>query len=256
VKCFAATTAVAILFLALPASAQTPTTEPAAVQTDEIPSLGQVFTGTLSNFRNLPTRENARWLIVGGLGAAAAYPADRYTTRTLAGSDALHEPLEPGAVVGGTPFGLGAAFATYGIGRAMSQPRVARLGADLIQAQLMAETLAFAAKQMVRRERPDGSNYSFPSGHTAVSFASADILRRTFGWKVGAPAYAVASYVAASRIQSRRHYLSDVVFGAALGTVAGRTVPVSRSHQLSIAPMLSLDRAEVTFSVGRRVTGS
>jgi membrane-associated phospholipid phosphatase len=66
------------------------------------------------------------------------------------------------------------------------------------------------------------------------------------------PAYAIASYVAASRIQSRRHYLSDVVFGAALGTVAGRTVPVSRSHQVAIAPMVSVDRAQVIFSVRRR----
>jgi len=256
VHAIAAITAVAVLSLVTPASAQAPATQPTPVQNDEIPSLGEVFTGTLANFRNLPTRENAGWLLVGGLGAAAAYPADRYTTRTLAGSDALHEPLEPGAIVGGTPFALGAAFATYGIGRAMSQPRVARLGAELVQAQLMAETLAFAVKQVVRRERPDGTSYSFPSGHTTVSFASADILRRTFGWKVGVPAYAVASYVAASRIQGRRHYLSDVVFGAALGTIAGRTVAVGRSHRLGINPVVSADRVGVVFSLHPGATGS
>ena len=248
----AAMTAIAALVLVSPASAQTQATEPAVK--DEAPSLGDVFTGTLTNFRNLPTRQNGIWLLVGGVAAAAAHPADSNTTSRLAGSDALHEPLEAGAIIGGTPFALGAAFATYGIGRALSQPRVARLGAELVQAQLMAEALAFGVKQVARRDRPDGSGYSFPSGHTTVSFASADILRRTFGWKVGVPAYAVASYVAASRIQSRRHYLSDVVFGAALGTVAGRTVAVSRSKQLSINPMISVDRAEITFSLERRAT--
>jgi membrane-associated phospholipid phosphatase len=246
----AATTIVAVLALASPASAQTEAASP-SVQNDEAPSLVEVFTGTVTNFRHLPTRENAVWLIVGGVAAAAASPLDANTTKTLAGNDALHEPLEAGAIVGGTPFALGAAFATYGIGRAMHQPRIARLGSELVQAQLMAETLAFAVKEVARRDRPDGSGYSFPSGHTTVSFASADVLRRTFGWKVGVPAYAVASYVAASRIQSRRHYLSDVVFGAALGTVAGRTVAVGRSQQLAISPMVWAGHAEVVFSLNR-----
>ncbi|HEY7284893.1 MAG TPA: phosphatase PAP2 family protein [Vicinamibacterales bacterium] len=253
VKATVALTIVALLTLVSPVYAQTATPEPATVS-DEVPSLVQVFTGTLTNFRNLPTRDNFRLLIAGGLGAAAAYPVDRYTTRTLGGSDALHEPLEPGAIVGGTPFALGAAFATYGIGRATTKPRVARLGAELIQAQLMAETLAFGVKQIARRDRPDGTSNSFPSGHTTVSFASADVLRRTFGWKIGVPAYAVASYVAASRIQSRRHYLSDVVFGAALGTVAGRTVAVSRSQRLAITPVVSSERVGVVFSLHPRAT--
>jgi len=36
--------------------------------------------------------------------------------------------------------------------------------------------------------------------------------------------YAIATYVAMSRMHDNRHYLSDVVFGAAVGTIAGRTV--------------------------------
>jgi membrane-associated phospholipid phosphatase len=248
-------TVVAVISFASPGAAQTQSSETAAARTvesdDEIPSIGQVLKGTFTNFSRLPTKANALWLIAGATGAAAALPADTNTTRTLAGNEALHEPLEAGAVVGSTPFELGTAIATYGIGRAMKKPRVARLGADLIQAQLMAETLAFGMKQAIRRARPEGSGFSFPSGHTTVSFASADVLQRTFGWKVGVPAYAVASYVAASRIQSRRHFLSDVVFGAALGTVAGRTVPVSRSHRLAISPIVTGERAELAFSLVR-----
>jgi len=38
------------------------------------------------------------------------------------------------------------------------------------------------------------------------------------------PTYLVASYVALSRLHENVHFLSDVVFGAALGTVVGRTV--------------------------------
>ena len=55
-----------------------------------------------------------------------------------------------------------------------------------------------ALKYTVRRERPDGSNNkSFPSGHAASAFATATVLQRHYGWKVGAPAYALGSYVAA-----------------------------------------------------------
>jgi membrane-associated phospholipid phosphatase len=93
-------------------------------------------------------------------------------------------------------------------------------------------------KYSIRRVRPDDTPFSFPSGHTAVSFASATVLQRHFGWKIGVPAYALASYVGASRIQAKRHYFSDVAFGAALGIVAGRSVTVGRGDgRFAVAPM-------------------
>ena len=72
--------------------------------------------------------------------------------------------------------------------------------------------------------------FSFPSGHSSVTFATATVLQRNFGWKAGVPAYALASYVAASRVQMKRHFFSDVAFGAAIGIVAGRTVTVGRGR--------------------------
>jgi len=80
-----------------------------------------------------------------------------------------------------------------------------------------------------------------PSGHTTVAFASATVLQRHFGWKVGVPAYAVATYVAASRVEQKHHYLSDVAFGAALGIAAGRTVPMGHGHGLMVTPIVSPD---------------
>ena len=101
----------------------------------------------------------------------------------------------------------------------------------------MAQTLTSAVKLSVRRARPDGTQYSFPSGHTSVSFATATVLQRHLGWKAGVPAYALATYVAASRVQDKRHFLSDVAFGAAIGIVAGRTVTLGRGeHRVTMAP--------------------
>ncbi|MEO8070372.1 MAG: phosphatase PAP2 family protein [Acidobacteriota bacterium] len=194
------------------------------------PSLVRPFLDVFSDVKRLPTRDNLKWLTVGLVAAAAAYPADRRVTDNLSrASKPVQESFEPGPVLGGTPLELGAAFATYAIGRATRSPRAVSLGGDLIRAQLLAELMTTGVKQTVRRSRPEGSGFSFSSGHAAVTFASATVLQRHLGWKAGIPAYAVAGYVAASRVQMKRHYLSDVVFGAAIGLTAGRTVTVGRS---------------------------
>jgi membrane-associated phospholipid phosphatase len=85
----------------------------------------------------------------------------------------------------------------------------------------MVEPLKFS----VRRLRPDGSNrQSFPSGHAAITFATATVIERHLGWRKAVLGYVIASYVASSRLHDNVHYLSDVVFGAAVGSIAGRTV--------------------------------
>jgi hypothetical protein len=189
----------------------------------------------LQDLRRMPSRESLGITALGGLAAAGAHTVDSQVTRRFPGDATAN--YKPGAVVGGTPFALGAAVATYGFGRAFDKPCAASVGADLIQAQVIAEILSTGIKQSVRRSRPEGSGFSFPSGHTTVSFASATVLQRHFGWKVGLPAYGVATYVAASRVEMKRHYLSDVAFGAALGVMVGRTVTVSSHHALAVTPI-------------------
>src|SRR3546814_17133570 len=82
----------------------------------------------------------------------------------------------------------------------------------------MAEVL----KQTFPERRPDNSdNKSFPSGHSALSFASATTLYRRYGWQAGLPAYAVATVVGIGRERSNEHHWYDVVAGAALGTASG-----------------------------------
>jgi hypothetical protein len=224
---------VAILCGAGPAHAQAPSGREACGGAG---SWSQLFTGTVQGFRQLPSRDSARLLAVGGVAAFGVHQFDREATEGSR-SSAFRTTFRPGTVVGATPFELGASFAAYGLGRASGNGCLARIGADLFRAQLMAEGLTFGLKQATRRARPEGSGYSFPSGHTAVSFASATVLQQHLGWKVGVPAYAVATYVAASRVGNKRHYLSDVVFGAALGITAGRTtVMVGPGRRIALSP--------------------
>ena len=109
-------------------------------------------------------------------------------------------------------------------GRIKDQPKVSHVGMDLIQALLMAEAITQTLKYTTRRERPDGSGKnSFPSGHAADTFAFATAFERHIGWKGAVPAYLFSSYVAISRLPDNRHWLSDTVFGAGVGIIAGRT---------------------------------
>jgi membrane-associated phospholipid phosphatase len=79
-------------------------------------------------------------------------------------------------------------------------------------------------KRAFGRERPNGSCcQSFPSGHTSHSYTIAAIAHELYGDTVGAVVYGLATLVAASRMNDNKHYLSDVIFGAALGTAVGQS---------------------------------
>lgn len=95
-------------------------------------------------------------------------------------------------------------------------------------------------KYVIKEQRPDFSNmHSFPSGHSSVSFASAAFLQRRYGWKIGAPAYAVASYVGWGRVYAKKHHWWDVVAGAGIGVASSYifTKPFAQKHELSISPI-------------------
>src|SRR5205085_1454687 len=115
-----------------------------------------------------------------------------------------------------------AGLAIYIGGRVAHNERAGQLGVDLLQAQIVGGLITDGLKLAANRTRPDGAKYSFPSGHTSSAFATASVLQRHFGWKVGVPSYIVASYVGASRVATSHHFVTDVLFGAGIGITAGR----------------------------------
>lgn len=106
-------------------------------------------------------------------------------------------------------------------------------------------------KYAVKKERPDHSNlHSFPSAHTSISFASAAYIQRRYGWKFGAPAYAVATYVGWARIYAKKHDIWDVLAGAAIGAGSAYifTRPFAQKHNLQITPVTDGQTFAVTAS--------
>lgn len=104
-----------------------------------------------------------------------------------------------------------------------------------------------ALKTLVGRRRPGGSEnrQSWPSGHTSVSFATATALGMAYGWKVGVPAGLLALGVGASRLADNRHWMSDVVGGAAVGIWMGyayAVVPRDTDLITNISPASGLNQ--------------
>jgi membrane-associated phospholipid phosphatase len=192
--------------------------------------------GLVIDLKYLPSRENLFWAGVGGGLALAVHPLDDNVNETLVGNNTAKNVFRSGAILGQLGTLMGSASVVYAVGRLKDQPRVSHVGMDLIQSLAISEGLAQTLKFATKRERPDhSSRKSFPSGHAADTFAFATALERHLGWRYAVPAYTFASYVAISRLPANRHWLSDAVFGSAVGIVAGRTVTSHEAHPFPVA---------------------
>jgi membrane-associated phospholipid phosphatase len=95
--------------------------------------------------------------------------------------------------------------------------------------------IVWGMKEIIGRKRPLDDvvgNPAFPSGHTAYAFAGATLLGNRYP-KLRIPLYIGAGLVGFTRIYLGRHYLSDVIAGAAVGTITGALVSRHRGTLLS-----------------------
>lgn len=109
--------------------------------------------------------------------------------------------------------------------------RTRRMGLSMLVSIVIGVVIGnLVLKNLIARERPcwidsqllllieNPKDYSFPSGHTLVSFEGAvSILLKNKKW--GIAALALAILIAFSRLYLFVHFPTDVLAGAALGTV-------------------------------------
>lgn len=164
-------------------------------------------------------------LLVLGAGASGAFTASLFERgRDYSGflqgntfaamdkaDDLLFGELYPVAVTG-----------VWLTGIAAGDQSVEQTGEDLIRGLFYTYGITVCTKYAFQRERPDGSDsLSFPSWHAAGAACTAAVLWSDHGPGTGIPAAIIALYTCLSRINLQRHFPSDVIMGAAIGTACG-----------------------------------
>ena len=199
------------------------------------------------------------WLIFTGVGAATAglMFADKEIRRQVQTGrneftdsvTSVFRPLEEFV-----PVVLVAGMA--GTGYAFDVPKLKAASADALEASLIS-VVAFAGptKFFTGRSRPDKdrgpADYrpfnlgsSQPSFTTANAFAVASVISDHFPHPaLSVLSYGLASIAGLSRIYDDKHWASDVLLGAALGTVVGKTIVKLNEQRragsrVSVVPLL------------------
>ncbi|MBI5245447.1 MAG: phosphatase PAP2 family protein [Elusimicrobia bacterium] len=222
---------------------------PAAVRADDRAGLSRIPGNLLRS-----VREEARWEGAGTLlGSLASVVALRNSDKGGFDGDldvdfSQHQRLgrrwaDAGAWAGDGAVLLLLTGAFYASGRLLHDDKVRDFGQMGFEALTLSTVQTYALKLTARRERPDGSDhYSFPSGHASTAFALASVAASEWGWAAGAPAMGLAGFIGFTRMEKRKHYLSDVVFGMGLGIASGRAVWKAHHRKdpdrVSAAPVL------------------
>lgn len=198
-----------------------------------------------------------RELILSGgavLATGLLAPFDHSIQRSMQAEDlqdhrGLHRAANALAFSGGPgPFIAGGAL--YVLGQSTSSTRVSALGVHLTEGVVIAAALNGLVKGLSGRALPNATSVkpghfsfgrgfhdnngpfvSFPSGHTAASFAAAAVLTdEVSSWDsskariVASIAYSSAALVALSRLYENVHWASDLPIGAAIGVLSGKAV--------------------------------
>ena len=204
------------------------------------------------NFMGLFRRENMTPLLLGVDTTEAVYTFDDRVRNYFRTHDTFHQEAKIGSFIGNYYVIGGAIGGLFLAGNFSHNQHFHSLTYALAQGYIINNAWTNTIKFTIRRVRPDETNRrSFLSGHASNAFMVAAILNHYYGYKAGIPAYAVAAFVGASRVEKNRHFMSDVVAGATLGYVIGKTVAVHTTG----TPQEPRTQWIPTFSPARKEAG-
>jgi len=208
---------------------------------------GKLWSGTKLSFAN-PTNIAILTAVFGVDRIVRNNADDRARHYTHDNKTSLDETRDFGEIVGHPGLHFAAAAAWYLASVDARDAKNHELSKVLIEALAINGLTTQVLQMSVNQHDPSGDRYGWPSGHTSSSFCVASVLHEYYGWQVGAPAYLVSGYIAATRVGDRKHNISDVIFGAALGVVIGHSIVKGELPQVAgftVLPYGGLDAAGV-----------
>jgi PAP2 superfamily len=232
---------VVVFSIGFTAQAQTSPT-PSPSPNPSPPSLeSEFFRNILSDQKAIWTapfcieRNDAKWMVPGGVGMGALITTDRITGDEIAEFD---RGVKASRIISypGSTYGVGAVAATfYIIGRNENNARARETGILISEAAVDSLIVTNVLKVASQRARPDADRErseffdggsSFPSGHSIQAWSMATVVANEYhdNRKVQIAAYGIASAVSVARFTGGKHYISDVVVGSILGYAIGRYV--------------------------------
>jgi membrane-associated phospholipid phosphatase len=165
----------------------------------------------------------------------------------------------------GNEYAIGVVGTFYLWGEVFKDPRAKSTALDSIAASAIGSGIIVnASKYLIGRSRPtDGKGAydfqpfsghdSFLSGHTTEAFTLASVITEHYDapW-VKVTAYALAGTVGYARLNNNRHWTSDVLAGAVVGTYVGKTVVHfnREHHRIKLQPIVApnLQGAELSMA--------
>lgn len=222
----------------------TPPPTPPVVQTVPAPTpappnpFSNLFKNLATDAKAMVSPSTAVILGVGGIAALVVHTNDDQKLYDwVQKRDPKSQSSDVANFLGNDVVQSGGSIVVWGIGKRAHNLTVETVGADLIRAHLLDGILTQGIKFAVQRKRPSGANYSFPSGHTSSSFTTAAVIQDHYGLAPALPFYALGSAIAFARIRTNHHWLSDTVFGAALGIASGRASTRYHATHWNVTPV-------------------
>lgn len=203
------------LFGVLAANAQTDSLEVSKQNKSEVTTNGTLFTKKQFNL-NYAHHSFSAALPIAAVGLALI-PVDSYVSDRVQTSLPDFE-LKFDDYIQYAPWAAHLTMGLCGV-KGVSKNRYQIVTADAFAAIMMAAVVN-GLKYSINRTRPNGANASFPSGHTATAFTGATLLAHEYGHRsvwIPIAGYTVATAAGVMRVLNNRHYVSDVIVGAAVG---------------------------------------
>lgn len=122
-------------------------------------------------------------------------------------------------------------------------------GYDILGSIAATEMLKKAVNNTAWGPRPDGGQYSFPSGHTTMACAGAGFIGRRYGWEYGSAAMMPAALVGWSRVDEGVHHWRDVIAGCAMGIGLSYLFVQPQEQKFTILPEIYRDGAGLSFNM-------